>query len=84
MNRSCQPEQRHRVYRARDELDSCPPVVAVDILPPDAGPRQRWTLEATLDRDGAPGAVTGILCEFDLVLRDAQPQGPGFRVVATA
>lgn len=84
MSRACHPQRRERVYRARDELASCPPVVAVDILPPDAGPRDRWTLEATLDRDGAPGAVTGILSEVDLVLLTAQPQGPGFCVVATA
>lgn len=80
----CQPARRHQVYGARDTLRTCPGVVAVDVLPPGADPTGKWTVEATVDADGIPAQVTGVVAEYGLTLRVAQPQGAHFRLVATA
>lgn len=80
----CVSERRARVYGARDDLYECLAVVGLDILPPDREPTGEWTLETTLDTDGVPATVTGVLAEHSLTIRTAQPQAGGFRVVATA
>lgn len=80
----CRSLARRRAFRAAEELDTCPPVVAVDVIPPTRDPTNEWSVELTLNRDGLPGVVTGILSEHDLVLRHAGPRGGHWHGLATA
>jgi hypothetical protein len=52
-------------------------VVTADVLAPDAGPTDRWTLDILLGphAGGVPPAVLGGLCAFQATVRDTAPQG---------
>lgn len=80
----CRSVARRRVFNAAEEFDSAPSVVAVDVIPPTRDPTDCWTVELTLNRDGLPGSVTGILSEHDLTLRHAGPRGTHWHAVAVA
>jgi hypothetical protein len=61
-------------------------VVATDILDPDTGPLDRWSLEVTLEprAGGCPPALLREVAGRELTVREVSPQGTYWRVVVTA
>jgi len=76
---------RARIQRAARSLRLSEPIAAVDVIEPGTGPISGWVLEATLaERDHVPAAALSVLSDERLDLRSAEPQGPHYRIVATA
>lgn len=46
----CTVDRRAEARDAADQLATTPTVAAVDVLAPDEGPRDEWTIEAIVDR----------------------------------
>jgi len=83
---TCQPEARDQLHRTARALDERQTVLATDVLAPDEGPRDEWTLEVTLSTAGRvrnPVLDDVVAMGLDLAL-PAQSQGRGAVIVATA
>lgn len=83
---ACQIEARNAVRSATEQIAAHPHVVATDLLAPNAGARETWTLEFVTDSSagGVPPAILRELAASDLTLVDIAPQGDPPHYVATA
>lgn len=72
---SCRLDQRDRVQRAADEIGGIDGVLGIDEIQPADAESGRWELEATMRGGGVPSAVSGVIHEQELELRESQPQG---------
>lgn len=88
MSRTCTAggnAARARIQRAARSIRLRDPSAAVDTLSPSEGPRDCWTIEATLpDRDSVSPRVYGALADEKLDIVSVDPQGQHRRLVATA
>lgn len=81
----CRPEARDQLHRTARALEERQTVLATDVLAPDEGPRDEWTLEVTLTTAGRvrnPVLDDVASMGMDLAL-PAQCQGRGAVIVAT-
>lgn len=78
---TCTARGRVRAHELSSALAECAPVVAVDVLAPDVGPRAGWTLEATLRGACAPPAVLRTMERYGGSILDASRQGPANLIV---
>jgi hypothetical protein len=76
---------RRRVADAAVAAEAEPAIRAVDVIPADADPTDRWTLDLLVvendARPGVPRAVLAVLADHDLHLLRAGPQGPDYQQV---
>jgi hypothetical protein len=81
-------DQRRRVARAATAAEAFACVAAVDVLPPDRDPSDRWTLDLLVrasDAGAVPPAIHALLGRHDLGTLRSGPQGEDlFQVVAVA
>lgn len=82
----CLADDRDAVRSAARQLETDARVLGVDVLDPDTGPVDEWTLEVTLDRtaDGLPPAIAAELAERQLTVRAVKPRGRCWHVIARA
>lgn len=82
---TCQPAARDQLHQTARALDERQTVLATDVLAPDEGPRDDWTLQVTLSTAGRvrnPVLDDVVSMGLDLAL-PAQSQGRGAVIVAT-
>lgn len=82
----CAAEAHAAVRSVARAADCDERVVATDVLDPDTGPLDRWSLEITLEprAGGCPPALQRELANRDLTVRDVSNQGTYWRAVVTA
>jgi len=80
---TCTARGRVRAHELSNALAECAPVIGVDVLAPDVGPRAGWTLEATLRGACAPPAVLRTLERYRASIVDASPRGEPSRLIIT-
>jgi len=66
-------------------LEAAPAVVGVSVLAPEQGPRDSWTIEATIvDDGGASPQLLATLADCGLEVPEIAPRAGNFRLLAIA
>lgn len=81
---TCTVDQRERVEQAAYALRDLSCVVAVDVLEPEAGQHQAWTVDAVVEGRTVPPTVLRELAIYELALRPSPTRPNHCSLVATA
>lgn len=79
----CRPKRAYQARRLARRLDTDRRLEAVDILPPEQSSSNAWTLDLVYagEAGGLPSEAIETLAEYDVCVREVQPQGCFWSVV---
>lgn len=75
-------DERRRVADAAVAAEQLASVVAVDVIPPEQDPLDRWVLDLLVEQPGhsvgLPPRVHQLLADHELGSHSTKPQGPSY------
>jgi len=77
MSRPCPSTVRKRAEKTARELRALDRCLGVDVLDPRAGPRPKWTLEATFETAYVPSAAVTVLSQNQCSVGPTSLRAPG-------
>jgi len=77
------PSDEACARRALNRICDRPEAVGGDVLDPETGPHDEWTIEVALTTDTCPPGVLCLLGQARMSIIHVQPRGTGINIVAT-